>query len=60
MWRKELEFVSLEKPAEKWAKIIASKQRNTSANLIKESSYDMNVAAKDLQTKYLALMQEKR
>ena len=51
-------FLSLNKTASEWANIIVYKSRNESANLIKNTDYDLNVATQKLKSKYFFMCKE--
>lgn len=51
-------FLSLDKTALDWANIIVDKSRNESANLIKNTDYDLNVATQKLKSKYFSMCKE--
>ena len=52
----EICFMSLSKTALEWAKKITEKTRTNSENIVKGTSYDLNVAVKELRFKYFSML----
>ena len=49
-------FLSLSQPISEWADIIVKNKRKDSANLIKNTAYDLRVASDGLKNKYLSMI----
>ena len=49
-------FLSLSQSALEWAEVILKKNRTDSANLIQNTSYDLQIAIDDLRKKYLSIL----
>lgn len=49
-------FISLHQPVEDWVKVILEEKRTNSYNLLKGTSYDLDIAVGDLYGKYLSIL----